>query len=243
MKAGDSMLTELFNKSKHTVVLTGAGMSTESGLPDFRSALDGMWNEVDPLQFASRDAMKYERDLFVRFYKQRIQKLNEASPHRGYYHLADWERSGKLGCILTQNVDGFHQLAGSQNVAEMHGSLRSIYCDECGEKASSERYMNDDFVCHCGGFNRPGIVLFGEPLPMNAIHQAKVEAKKADLFIVLGSSLEVSPANVFPMEAKRNGAKLVIVNQEETGYDSAADLVIHDKIGKVLNDLAEAKAQ
>ncbi|MCA0172474.1 NAD-dependent deacylase [Bacillus sp. RAR_GA_16] len=236
------MLTELFKRSSHTVVLTGAGMSTESGLPDFRSALDGMWNEVDPLQLASRDAMQYERNMFVRFYKQRIKKLREFSPHQGYYHLAEWERNGKVGSILTQNVDGFHQLAGSQNVAEMHGSLRMMYCDDCGEKASSDAYLNDDLICECGGFNRPGVVLFGEPLPLNAIHRAKIEAKKADLFIVLGSSLQVAPANVFPIEAKRNGAKLVIVNEEETGYDKVADLVIREKIGKVLNDLAEAKA-
>ncbi len=243
MKAGDSMLTELFKKSRHTVVLTGAGMSTESGLPDFRSALDGMWNEVDPLQLASRDAMQHERHMFVRFYKQRIKKLKEASPHQGYYHLAEWERNGEIKSILTQNVDGFHQLSGSKNVAEMHGSLRVMYCDDCGEQSSSDRYLADVLECHCGGFNRPGVVLFGEPLPLNAIHQAKIEAKKADLFIVLGSSLQVAPANVFPMEAKRNGAKLVIVNEEETDYDKVADLVIHDKIGKVLADLAEDKAR
>ncbi|MBN8210374.1 NAD-dependent deacylase [Bacillus sp. NTK071] len=234
------MLTEMFREAKHTVVLTGAGMSTESGLPDFRSAIDGMWNDVDPLQFASRDAMQFERDLFVRFYKQRIQKLKEARPHRGYYQLAEWERTGEIGCILTQNVDGFHQLAGSRNVAEMHGTLCDVYCDDCGEKASNESYLDDEISCACGGFKRPGVVLFGEPLPLSAIHQAKMETKKADLFIVLGSSLQVSPANVFPMEAKRNGAKLVIVNQEATEYDSYADLVIKDRIGKVLDDLVKS---
>ena len=232
------MLTEMFQEAKHTVVLTGAGMSTESGLPDFRSAIDGMWNDVDPLQFASRDAMQFERDLFVRFYKQRILKLKDTRPHTGYYHLAEWERTGEVGCILTQNVDGFHQQAGSRNVAEMHGTLCDIYCDDCGEKASSDGYLKDELICACGGFKRPGVVLFGEPLPLNAIHKAKLETKKADLFIVLGSSLQVSPANVFPMEAKRNGAKLVIVNQEPTEYDSYADLVINEKIGKVLDDLA-----
>ncbi|WP_301552557.1 NAD-dependent deacylase [Guptibacillus hwajinpoensis] len=234
------MLTELFREAKHTVVLTGAGMSTESGLPDFRSAIDGMWNDVDPLQFASRDAMQFERDLFVRFYKQRIQKLKGARPHAGYYHLAEWERTGEVDFILTQNVDGFHQLAGSRNVAEMHGTLCDIYCDECGDKASSDGYLNDEITCVCGGFKRPGVVLFGEPLPLSAIHQAKMETKKADLFIVLGSSLQVSPANVFPMEAKRNGAKLVIVNQEATEYDSYADLVINDKIGHVLDELVQS---
>ncbi len=240
MKAGDEMLTEMFKKSRHTVVLTGAGMSTESGLPDFRSALDGMWNDVDPLRLSSREAMQYERELFVRFYKQRIQKLREARPHAGYYHLAEWERNGDIASILTQNVDGFHQEAGSENVAEMHGSLCEAYCDKCGEIGTNECYLTDDLNCKCGGFKRPGVVLFGEPLPMKAIHHAKIESKKADLFIVLGSSLQVAPANVFPVEAKRNGAKLIIVNEEETGYDDLADLVINEKIGSVLNDLSKA---
>ena len=240
MKAGEKMLTEMFKESRHTVVLTGAGMSTESGLPDFRSALDGMWNDVDPLKLASREAMQYERELFVRFYKKRIQKLREARPHAGYYHLAEWERSGEIASILTQNVDGFHQEAGSENVAEMHGSLCEAYCDECGESGSNECYLTGELSCKCGGFKRPGVVLFGEPLPLKAIHQAKMESKKADLFIVLGSSLQVSPANVFPVEAKRNGAKLVIVNEEETGYDDLADLVINEKISSVLSELAKA---
>ncbi|WP_347551013.1 NAD-dependent deacylase [Pseudalkalibacillus hwajinpoensis] len=236
------MLTDLFREAKHTVVLSGAGMSTESGLPDFRSALDGMWNEVDPLQLASREAMRDERDLFIRFYKHRIQKLRAARPNAGYYHLADWERNGDVSCILTQNVDGFHQHAGSLNVSELHGTLCNVYCDECGETGSNESYINEEINCSCGGFKRPGVVLFGEPIPLNAIHQAKLETKKADLFIVLGSSLQVSPANVFPIEAKRNGAKLVIVNQEETEYDSMADLVIHEKIGEVLSKLARANS-
>lgn len=235
------MLAKWFYEAKHTVVLTGAGMSTESGLADFRSALDGMWNEYDPLLFASRDAMTYERDMFVRFYKNRIEKLQEAIPHESYYYLSEWEKSGHISCVLTQNVDGLHKRAGSKNVAEMHGTLSEVYCDDCGESSINDHFMNDDVLCKCGGFKRPGVVLFGEPLPMNAIHMAKQETKKADLFIVLGSSLSVSPANLFPVEAKRHGAKVVIINDEETKYDSMADLVINRKIGDVLEELAQLK--
>jgi NAD-dependent deacetylase len=233
-----SKLKQLLADSEHTVIFTGAGMSTEAGLPDFRSASSGMWNNVNPLELASTHAMKHNRRQFINFYRYRVENLRICRPHEGHYILANWEKAGKIKSIITQNVDGFHHAAGNRNVAELHGTLRTCHCHECGKRYPIERFMEDDLYCDCGGFIRPSVVLFGEALPEDALRQADSEAKKADLFIVLGSSLTVSPANYFPVDAKRNGAKLVIINMEETELDHEADLVINgEKIGRILQEL------
>ncbi|MHC0036314.1 NAD-dependent protein deacylase [Pseudoneobacillus sp. C159] len=225
-------------ESQYTVIFTGAGMSTESGIPDFRSATTGIWKHKDPMKLASTNAMKNHREDFIEFYRHRIDNLGNLEPNTGHHILAKWEQEGKIKAIITQNVDGFHQKAGSENVSELHGTLRSCHCDECGEVYSISRFMEEDLTCACGGFIRPGVVLFGESLPANSFHEAGVETNRADLFIVLGSSLSVAPANYFPVDAKRNGAKLVIINMEPTDLDSLADIVINDrKIGGVLQEL------
>jgi NAD-dependent deacetylase len=145
---------------------------------------------------------------------------------------------GMIQSIITQNVDGFHQLAGSRQVAELHGTLQKLHCQTCGKEYSSEEYVNQAYYCECGGVLRPSIILFGEMLPANAFQFALEESKKAELFIVLGSSLSVTPANQFPLIAKDNKAKLVIINEEKTDFDRFADLVINDKkIGYVLQEL------
>jgi NAD-dependent deacetylase len=232
------MLAEWLKMSSYTVVLTGAGMSTESGLPDFRSAQTGLWNKKNPQQLASTYALKHNRDEFIKFYQYRIRTLQQCKPHAGHIILADWEKRGIVQGIITQNVDGFHQQAGNKNVIELHGSLRTVHCQLCHKVYASDMYINEKFHCTCGGFLRPSVVLFGESLPANAIENAWSAAQKAELLIVLGSSLQVSPANQLPLIAKRNGAKLVIVNMEPTELDEWADLVIHHrKIGEVLKEM------
>lgn len=232
---GMIVLADWLKNSRFTAILTGAGMSTESGLPDFRSAGKGMWNHKDPRMLASTYALKHNRSEFFDFYRYRISMLHESRPHRGHVILADWEKRGLIHTIITQNVDGFHQAAGSNNVLELHGSLRKLRCQKCHQTHSSELYIDYRNVCTCGGFLRPSVVLFGESLPMETLDRAFIAAEKAELFIVLGSSLQVSPANQLPIEAKQNGAKLVIVNMEETEQDDIADLVIHnEKIGDFL---------
>jgi NAD-dependent deacetylase len=232
------MLAEWLKTSRYTVILTGAGMSTESGLPDFRSARDGLWNKKDPRELASTYALQHNREEFIQFYRYRIVTLNQCEPHIGHTILADWESRGIVKSIITQNVDGFHQRAGNKNVAELHGSLRTVHCQACKKTYPNDKYVRDSFTCSCGGFLRPSVVLFGESLPSHEIEKAIEATNKADLFIVLGSSLQVSPANQFPFAAKRNGAKLVIVNMEPTELDDWADLVIHRrKIGEVLQEL------
>ncbi|UJZ87677.1 NAD-dependent protein deacylase [Heyndrickxia coagulans] len=232
------MLEDWLKSSRHTVVFTGAGMSTESGLPDFRSSHNGLWKKKDPSQIASTKALNENVEAFIEFYRERVLGVKEFGPHQGHYILAKWEQQGFIRSIITQNVDGFHQEAGSKRVAELHGTLQKVHCQTCGREYSSENYVNNDFYCECGGVLRPNIVLFGEALPQEAFQFALEEAEKADLFIVLCSSLSVTPANQFPLIAKENGAKLVIVNMEPTQFDWYADQVIHDKkIGQLLIEL------
>lgn len=225
-------------ESQYTVVFTGAGMSTESGLPDFRSSKQGMWNKKDPTKIASVQSLNDNVEEFIEFYRERVLGVKEYKPHRGHFILAEWEKRGMIRSIITQNVDGFHQLAGSKKVAELHGTLQQLHCQSCGRTYNSEEYINEAYNCQCGGLLRPSIVLFGESLPETAFRMALEESNRADLFIVLGSSLTVSPANQFPLIAKENGAKLVIVNLEPTDFDFYADEVINGKeIGKILMEL------
>lgn len=233
------MLKKWLKESNYTVVFTGAGMSTESGLPDFRSS-SGLWKQKDPSRLASTDALNHNVHEFIEFYRERVLGINEYKPHQGHLILAEWEKHGIIQSIITQNVDGFHQLAGSHRVAELHGTLRKLHCQSCGREYSSEEYINEEYYCKCGGVLRPSVVLFGESLPEDAFHFASQESEKAELFIVLGSSLTVIPANQFPLIAKENGAKLVIVNKDKTQFDRYADLVINDKnIGVLLREIDE----
>lgn len=232
------MLEKWIDEARYTVVFTGAGMSTESGLPDFRSSNQGLWRKKNPAKLASTEALNHNVDEFIAFYRERVLGVKEYGPHKGHEILASWEAQGKIKSIITQNVDGFHQAAGSKHVAELHGTLQKVHCEKCGREYDSSEYVNEEFYCECGGILRPSIILFGESLPENAFEYALEETEKADLFIVLGSSLNVTPANQFPMLAKENGAKLVIVNQDDTPMDRYADFVIQDKkIGELLKEM------
>ncbi len=233
-----TLLAEWLLSSNYTVVFTGAGMSTESGLPDFRSNHSGLWKKKDPSKIASITALNKNVEEFMEFYRERVIGVKEFGPHEGHFILARWEKQGIIHSIITQNVDGFHQEAGSKRVAELHGTLQKVRCQSCGKEYTSETYVNKKFYCDCGGVLRPNIVLFGEMLPQDAFQFAQEEAEKAELFIVLGSSLTVTPANQFPLIAKEKGAKLVIVNLEPTNLDIYADEVIHgEKIGELLKEI------
>lgn len=219
----------LLQDSDYTVVFTGAGMSTESGLPDFRSKARGLWTKFNPDQLANVKALQENTDEFIDFYCQRIAAMDKYKPHKGHEILADWEQRGFIQSIITQNVDGFHHEAGSDHVIELHGTLRHSHCHQCKKVYDNERLEKKQLTCACGGIIRPSIVLFGEMLPEEALEKAGQEAEKAELFIVLGSSLSVTPANFFPLKAKEHGAKLVIINMESTELDPVADIVINDK--------------
>jgi len=224
---------------KNTVVLTGAGMSTASGLPDFRGD-QGLWKNRDPRRLASIAAMENSPEEFYEFYRERIRALLDVRPNRGHEILAWWEQEGYLMGIITQNVDRLHQEAGSLKVWELHGTLREVRCSRCRRRHESELLLERTDCPHCGWPLRPGVVLFGEYLPEEALEKAEELAISCGCFLVLGSSLEVSPANWYPSLAKRSGAELYIVNKTPTPLDSRADGVIHGDIIETLEEIPQS---
>ena len=244
MNAEDRLIEEL-RKVHRLVVLTGAGMSTESGLPDFRSR-DGLWQKHRPEELASVDALLHRPLLFYEFYRYRLKLLEGVVPNPGHRALAELERQGRLQCIVTQNVDGLHGEAGCRNVAEIHGSLRKARCHRCGRSHSPEilkrpvASLADLPRCTCGGLIRPGVVLFGEALPDEALARALEAVEQCDALLVVGTSLQVYPAASLPRLALRQGARLWIVNLTPTPYDAFADVVITGKAGEVLSRAVQA---
>ncbi|HLS34692.1 MAG TPA: NAD-dependent deacylase [Bacillota bacterium] len=234
-------LAKLIRESGHTIIYTGAGMSTESGLPDFRSKSRGLWEKFNPDELANVHALVHNEKEFTEFYQYRLSEITKYEPHRGHHILGEWEQKGLVHGIITQNVDGFHSDAGSENVMELHGTFNSFHCHDCKKEKAREAYLAGDARCDdCNGTVRPGIVLFGEALPQGIFSQAEEETMKSELFIVLGSSLSVSPANMFPLLAKENGAYLIIINREPTELDMYADRTIHNRnIKEVLMELDE----
>jgi len=232
------ILAEWWKEATYRVVLTGAGMSTESGLPDFRSP-QGLWKGQDPRRLASISALYSNTREFYDFYRMRLSHLGKAQPHQGHKILGDLQKEMLLNAIITQNVDGLHQSAGATRVIELHGNLREAKCLSCGRVYPIQVLEEQELpTCKdCGSLLKPGVILFGENLPGEALRQAEMETKRAHLFVVIGSSLEVSPANYFPLQARDNGAKLVILNMETTAMDNEAHLIIRGRAGEILSDL------
>ncbi|MDO5114468.1 MAG: NAD-dependent deacylase [Synergistaceae bacterium] len=216
------------------VIFSGAGLSTESGLLDFRSK-DGIWAHADPTRLASVGALENNYDEFLEFYKARLFVPDEVLPNVGHKIIAGWEKRGYVDGVITQNVDRLHQRAGSEKVWELHGSLEPVYCHSCGKMGERGDFLAGKPCSACGGHLRPSVVLFGEMLPQNALEAADELSDNCRTFIVLGSSLVVSPANYFPRQAKMRGAKLVIVNREPTPLDGIADVAAHEGIGEFLS--------
>lgn len=241
---GARQLAQLWARCERVVVFSGAGMSTESGLPDFRSA-GGLWqNNRRFEELASLDGLRRWPEEFRDFYRWRMQNLAAHAPHRGHEVIAELEATGHVQAVVTQNVDGFHEAAGSQRVLRLHGSLRSVRCKSCGSQASMESFMAEGgHLCACGHPMRPNVVLFGESLDTDVLQDAVRLSKNCDLFVVLGSSLVVSPANALPGFALAAGAALAIVNHDPTPFDAHASLVLHEQIGPVLNEVARELAQ
>src|SRR5690625_2596341 len=171
-------------------------------------------SDLNPNELANVDALYNNQTEFTKFYQHRLSSITEHEPHDGHLILADWEKSGIIHGIITQNVDGFHHDAGSKNVMELHGTFRTFYCHDCGREHPRDDYLRGNATCYaCHGIIRPGIILFGETLQQDVFTKAEAAALEADLFIVLGSSLTVSPANMFPLQAVDSGAKLIIANK------------------------------
>ena len=224
--------------SDNIVFFGGAGVSTESGIPDFRS-VDGLYHQqfdYPPETILSHTFFYQHPDYFYRFYRQKMLPL-EAQPNAAHKKLAELEQAGKLRAVITQNIDGLHQKAGSRNVLELHGSIWRNYCTRCGKFYPPEFIRDCAGVprCDCGGVVKPDVVLYEEGLSEDVLHRAVHAISEADVLIVGGTSLTVYPAA--GLIRYYRGSKLVLINRDETPYDTAADLVLRDPIGQVFAQL------
>lgn len=230
-------LQEIIDDSKRIVFFGGAGVSTESGIPDFRS-VDGLYNQqykYPPEQIISHSFFVSEPEEFYRFYRDRM-IFSEAKPNAAHLKLAEWERKGILSAVVTQNIDGLHQIAGSRNVIELHGSVHRNYCTKCKKFYPLSAVTESQGIprCECGGTIKPDVVLYEESLNAADIEKAVAEIENADTLIIGGTSLIVYPAAGFVRYFK--GKHLVVINKSEISV-SGAELIINDSIGKVFGNL------
>ena len=229
-------LKQWISESKNIVFFGGAGVSTESGIPDFRS-VDGLYNQkfaYPPETIISHSFYQRDPAYFFRFYREKMLPLGFA-PNVTHRVLAQWEAEGKLSAVITQNIDGLHQKAGSRNVLELHGSVLRNYCTRCGKFHSAEFVRDGADVprCGCGGIVKPDVVLYEESLDQNVMEASVSAIENADMLIVAGTSLTVYPAA--GLIRYYRGNRLVLINRDETPYDGYADLVIHDSLGNVFS--------
>ena len=232
-------LAGLIRERQPCVVLTGAGVSTESGIPDFRSP-SGLWAQFDPLEFGSIEAFRRDPHKVWSFYKPRVSMLTGAEPNPAHLALAELEQHGLVQAVVTQNIDLLHERAGSREVVEVHGSIRTATCPGCGARHELEQVLEllaeaDAPACTaCGEIVKPDVVFFGELLPPEAIDRAYELARAAGLMLVVGSALEVYPIAGLPQETLAAGGTLAIVNRGPTPYDARANLRIDGSAGEVL---------
>ena len=240
--------SDLLASARNIVAFTGAGHSTESGIPDFRGR-DGIWTKYDPNDFTYQKFLN-DPEARKRIWRgmSMFGKVGQVEPNPGHYALAELDGLGKLDCVITQNIDGLHQKAGvpEKKVIELHGTTRYVKCLSCGKRYPSEEIAKkleegmEDPVCDdCGGMLKPAAVFFGEPMPMRETAEAQRHSQGCDLMMVLGSSLVVYPAAYMPAYAVESGAKLVIVNLDPTPMDSYAQVCIYEMVGQVLPRIVE----
>jgi NAD-dependent deacetylase len=235
-------LAQLIRDGQPCVVLTGAGMSTESGIPDFRSPT-GIWATVDPFEVASIEAFRRDPERTWRFYGPRVGTLLASEPNAGHRALAALERAGLVQAVVTQNIDLLHSRAGSSQVIEVHGSIRSSVCLSCRTTATLDELLEElakrdaPLCAACGTVLKPGVVMFGELLPAEAIDRATALARTAGLLLVVGSSLQVWPVAGLPEETLRAGGRIAILNNEPTPYDAAAALTVARPAGETLAEV------
>ena len=237
-------LAELVRESRCTVALTGAGISVPSGIPDFRTPETGLWAKVDPMDVAHIDVFERDPERFWSYYRPRFQTLGDKRPNRAHETLAELERRGLLEGVITQNIDRLHRAGGSRNVVEVHGSIATASCRECGESFDLEAVeaLFDErgvAICSaCGGAVKPDVVLFGELLPELAVARATDLAERAELMICVGSSLVVHPVAGLPALTLENGGRLAIVTKGETPYDAVAEVKLEGEVDAELQALA-----
>jgi NAD-dependent protein deacetylase/lipoamidase len=243
MTTDNEKLAEMIGEARKIVVFTGAGISTESGIPDFRSP-GGLWTKYKPIEFSDfiSSVEKRRESWQMKFASEKVMK--SAKPNKGHQAVAELLTLGKLSCVITQNVDGLHQLSGipDEKVIELHGNATYAKCLDCGKRYEmaeiKELFLKEENPPNCdacGGIIKSATISFGQSMPVNEMQEAEQETLSCDLFIAIGSSLVVYPAAGFPQIAKQNGSKLVIINRDETGLDEYADLVLNMEIGDTLS--------
>lgn len=225
---------DMIKESKYIVVFSGAGASTDSGLVDFRGK-NGLYNQrnfmgYEPEEILSHDFFFAHRDIFDKYLEEKL-SINGIKPNAGHKIVAELEKLGKVKSVITQNIDNLHQEAGSKNVLELHGTLKKWYCLKCGKKSDKS------FVCECGGIVRPQVTLYGEMLDEAVTSQAIKEIERADMLIIVGTSLTVYPAAYYINYFR--GKNLVILNETPISQDNMANLVIRDKFAKVMSEVME----
>ncbi len=238
----------LIRRSRHMVAFTGAGHSTASGIPDFRSPESGLWARTNPMMVASIWAFRLNPKTFYNWIRPLVSLMVNASPNAAHMALADLEGAGYLKAVITQNIDNLHQKAGSSRVLELHGHLREATCVRCYRNVPVDEAMVQAICagkvphCDCGGVLKPNVILFGEQLPLRVFNAATAQVQKCDLILIAGSSLEVQPAADLPFRAVHNGARAIVVNFQTTELDVLADVVIHEDVTEVLPRLVKALA-
>jgi NAD-dependent deacetylase len=240
-------VADMIVESEKVVVFTGAGFSTESGVPDFRSP-GGVWDTFDPSELNLPNFLEREdvREKYWRMHKMMWETIRDAKPNQGHYAVAELHKIGKLDCIITQNTDGLHQKAGvpAEKVLELHGTMQWVDCLNCG-KRYPRSHAQDKMLAgekipkcdSCHGLLKPATVAFGQSMPIRETREAEERSERCDLFLAAGSSLVVYPAAQMPVDAKRNGAKLVLINLTVTPHDHYADVVIAEKTGETMSKI------
>lgn len=231
----------LISSAGNGVVLTGAGISTPSGIPDFRSPGSGLWSRFNPMEVASLSAFRYQPEKFLTWFHPLAEKILLAIPNPAHRALVLLEKAGYLHTIITQNIDGLHQRAGSDQVLEIHGTLASLSCIGCFQKFEAgqfiPRYIHEKEAprCpECGEILKPDIILFEEQLPQQTWLQAKQACQECNIILVVGSSLEVTPVATLPLKALERNARLIIINESPTYLDSRAEVLIQDNAAEIL---------
>ena len=244
-----SRLAHRFKNARQAVVFTGAGISTDSGIPDFRSP-KGLWSQTKPVLYQEFLSSEEARLRHWRFLLGAWKEFRDAQPNAGHRALVRLEEVGRLSSVVTQNIDGLHQAAGhaEDRVIELHGNARSVECCSCGDLTEPQPHFNafDETgrppLCECGGFLKLATVSFGQPMPLDKMEAAVRAARNCDLMLAVGSTLEVQPAASVPLEAQRSGAFYAIVNRGDTDHDEIADLRLEGDASSLLSELAQLVA-
>lgn len=236
---------DLIRQARHIVALTGAGISTPSGIPDFRSEGKGLWAKDEPLEVASQSTFRTHPEKFFEWFRPLAGSIFEAKPNSAHEALTLLEKNHKLRAIITQNIDILHQKAGAERVIEMHGTLATLTCTQCYRKVGYQGYLTGfiekgtlPYCPNCNAILKPDVILFGEQLPQRAWQEAQTEARQCDLMLVIGSSLEVLPVAGLPMQAVDRGAHLIIINNSPTYINVRADINIYEDVEKIIPAIA-----